>query len=347
MTTGAIKNAGDFLIHERGLELLESVLDRPKLTSVARWKPADPDLVASSTAVIACGGPGLRRGLVSDTYMPAGQALEAGRPVVFLGVGWGSTAGVSLDGHTAEAVRAVQRSTGLISVRDPITERRLAAATGCSSTMTGCPAWYDLERFGERLARSDDVSRILFTPPASPRFLTQAEAVIGALSDRFAAADRTIVLHRGRPSAPAVQDSYRAPRSVARSVAHQLLYRRFERSARRLGWNVIDISGATPSRDLYGSTDLHVGYRVHAHIQTLSLRRPSVLIAEDIRGIGQFAALDDSYWLIAGAASAADIVGAVDLEVRDAGSSELGVAKMKATWPVMRSFVARIGQAIG
>jgi hypothetical protein len=36
--------------------------------------------------------------------------------------------------------------------------------------------------------------------------------------------------------------------------------------------------------DHYASTDLHVGYRLHAHILTSSLSKPSLLLAEDGRG---------------------------------------------------------------
>jgi len=36
----------------------------------------------------------------------------------------------------------------------------------------------------------------------------------------------------------------------------------------------------------YPQCDLHVGYECHAHVSMFRLRRPSVLIAEDARGVG-------------------------------------------------------------
>ena len=47
----------------------------------------------------------------------------------------------------------------------------------------------------------------------------------------------------------------------------------------------IDISGTIENfQNLYMKTDLHIGYRVHAHIFSMSINKPSVLICEDGRG---------------------------------------------------------------
>ena len=40
-------------------------------------------------------------------------------------------------------------------------------------------------------------------------------------------------------------------------------------------------------RELYLNCDLHIGYRVHAHLFCLSQRIPSILVSEDYRGVGQ------------------------------------------------------------
>ena len=53
------------------------------------------------------------------------------------------------------------------------------------------------------------------------------------------------------------------------------------------GVRVVDISGGLDRMlELYASADLHVGYRVHAHVLMPSRRKPSLLIAEDGRGSG-------------------------------------------------------------
>lgn len=54
-----------------------------------------------------------------------------------------------------------------------------------------------------------------------------------------------------------------------------------------LNIRVLDSSVSCDKLDVYKDFDLHVGYRLHGHIKSLSVGVPSILIAEDFRGIGQ------------------------------------------------------------
>lgn len=54
---------------------------------------------------------------------------------------------------------------------------------------------------------------------------------------------------------------------------------------REAGLEVADVSGALDGMlALYGGADLHVGYRVHAHVLMTGWGKASVLVAEDGRG---------------------------------------------------------------
>jgi len=67
------------------------------------------------------------------------------------------------------------------------------------------------------------------------------------------------------------------------AVADQPLHRWVV--GRGIAWR--DISGTAEGMlDLYGNCCLHIGFRVHAHLLCTSLRRPSILLAEDSRGFG-------------------------------------------------------------
>ena len=44
---------------------------------------------------------------------------------------------------------------------------------------------------------------------------------------------------------------------------------------------VIDVSYDEKKIDMYLDFDLHIGYRVHAHIYFLSKSKPSILLHED------------------------------------------------------------------
>lgn len=59
----------------------------------------------------------------------------------------------------------------------------------------------------------------------------------------------------------------------------------------RRGVDVRDLSYSCEGFSAYNECDLHVGFRVHAHIYNLSQRIPSVLIEEDGRGWGAVEAL--------------------------------------------------------
>ena len=50
--------------------------------------------------------------------------------------------------------------------------------------------------------------------------------------------------------------------------------------------NIVDITGSVEGFKVYDDCDLHIGFRVHAHIYNLSNRHLSILIEEDGRGAG-------------------------------------------------------------
>jgi len=49
---------------------------------------------------------------------------------------------------------------------------------------------------------------------------------------------------------------------------------------------VINLSGGAENLDYYKTVDMHIGFRLHAHIYCLRIRKPSVLAAEDSRAGG-------------------------------------------------------------
>ncbi|WP_346961698.1 hypothetical protein [Clostridium sp.] len=56
--------------------------------------------------------------------------------------------------------------------------------------------------------------------------------------------------------------------------------------AEELGFEIEDLSYDLDKMAVYDESDLHIGYRVHAHIYCLSHRVKSILIHEDGRGEG-------------------------------------------------------------
>src|SRR4029453_7482424 len=88
-------------------------------------------------------------------------------------------------------------------------------------------------------------------------------------------------------------------------------------AATALGFKVIDAAFDLSRIAFYKNADLHVGYRVHAHLAFVSYRRPSLLIAEDGRGLGQAETLGDEYRIRAGhSETVAQVVEALSKEER-------------------------------
>lgn len=56
--------------------------------------------------------------------------------------------------------------------------------------------------------------------------------------------------------------------------------------ARNIGVEIKELFGDVDNLDFYDEMDLHIGYRLHAHIACLRKRKPSVLLVEDARSYG-------------------------------------------------------------
>jgi hypothetical protein len=113
--------------------------------------------------------------------------------------------------------------------------------------------------------------------------------------------------------------------------------------ARARGYRVLDAAYDLGALAAYDDADLHVGYRVHAHLDFLSRRRPSLLVSEDGRGRGQnltFGAAD----LVAGARNLVAQVDRLLAGEVDSGypATAAAVAEIERTWPTMRDTVAQL-----
>jgi predicted regulator of Ras-like GTPase activity (Roadblock/LC7/MglB family) len=108
------------------------------------------------------------------------------------------------------------------------------------------------------------------------------------------------------------------------------------------GWRAISVAdGLDRFEKVYSEADLHLGYRVHSHIFSLSNRSASILVNEDTRGVGQVQTLGGEI-LMAGA-GAKPILKAVETHLVTKGANSAnGVAVMKGTFPTMVKFLESI-----
>ena len=147
---------------------------------------------------------------------------------------------------------------------------------------TGCPAIYSESDVGSGVFVGKDVKRIVFSLGAPGQMsdddMRQHKDVAHMLKLTFPTAEVVVAAHHASNPLEYV----RAYNGVPPNLWFELI-----EYFRRSGFKVIDISGRLESMlNLYSSADLHVGYRVHAHILMTSWKKASVLIAEDGRGSG-------------------------------------------------------------
>lgn len=283
----AIKNVGDSLIYERGMNLLRFAAPHASFVEGCGWRRLDETFdvafIRGVRRIIVPGGPGIRPEMRTVyPYLP--EAIERGIPVSFLGVGCRyAPAAVPddacrLDAATVADLGHVARD-GPVGVRDYLT-RRLVERAGVPAQVNGCPAWYDLNAIERRPEMPPRFDVVAFTPPAGPAYLAQAIAMLRELRRLLPCAAIMVGFHRGITA-----DRHTGTDEAGRNAE-------FLRVAVDLGCTAEDLAGPAERLRAYDGCRLHVGYRVHAHLHFTSRHLPSVLVAEDVRGIGALHALD-------------------------------------------------------
>jgi polysaccharide pyruvyl transferase WcaK-like protein len=293
--TGAKNNAGDFLIKERVFALLREQRPDRDLVDFNAWEPFTPEKLAAANgaaAVVLAGGPALRRDIHPGIYplVPNLNALQA--PVVTLGIGWKPALGSWQDVHTYplgddahRLLRLAGAKGALSSVRDYHSLAVLQRYGYTNFVMTGCPALYRSDRIGKTPAplAAGTIKRIGFSLGVGfVRFRAlekQMQDAILEIRKLFPQAELTAAFHH------ALSDDFLKTPGANRELL--AAHKRFAAWLDGQGIAYRDISGGVePMVAFYRDCDLHVGYRVHAHIFMMSESRPSILIAEDGRGKG-------------------------------------------------------------
>lgn len=287
--SGARKNAGDYLITERCEKLLCSVYD----DAVFFEYPINEDLskhvdeINANDLIVVPGGP-----VSTNEYpncVPIVQDLTMiKRPMIGIGLGWygkndtlKEIYSYKLSDETKRYLTKLSKQ-GMLSCRDWYTVRAFRNNGILKPIMTGCPAWYDMDYIGKSTVRSNIsslIKRISVSDPARIENRTLVIPIIDYLQKKFPNAKIDYIFHRGIQS-----DKFTGKLSGASNnkIKEELI---------RRGVDVHDISYSSDGLMLYDSCDLHVGFRVHAHIYCLSHRGISILIEEDGRGAGVNSAL--------------------------------------------------------
>lgn len=281
--TGAKKNLGDFLITERALRLLNYVAPEYDYILMPHWeKFSDLSYVNNSKGIIILGGPGFQENMFPGVYKLTDNLDDITVPIYTLGAGWkgfpGDKVTEKLYNFTSSARKLLKKmntTTAGMSCRDYQTLRVVNRAGYRNITMTGCPVWYDIPSIGIKDVKKQNSNKIVFTPAQELRFSDQSKNIMNLLKNKFADKEVIVSFHRG---VGAVDDFTK--------VEDANNTQKLSDYALSLGFKVEDVSFDLEKINFYDNCDLHIGYRVHAHIYFLSKRLPSILLHEDGRGNG-------------------------------------------------------------
>ena len=290
LLSGAVKNAGDFLITKRSIELLLDVLPNVHITTYIRnsvLSAGQVEEINGMDSIIIAGGPYYKWDLYPQS-MPLVNDLSELKPKVFMmGGGWyGNTASPSevfhykFSEHSRRLLNRAMNDTRILGCRDFYAVKVLKANGINDVLMTGCPAWYDINKICERINFTGDVNKIAISDPADIiHFGNQSLEVAKYLKKRFPTAEIKYLFHRGMS-----QDLY-TDFDTAKKIEC------LKKQLNEIDIPYYDIAYSDTGFQMYNDCDLHVGHRVHAHIYSLSQRICSILIEEDSRGAGANEAL--------------------------------------------------------
>lgn len=282
----SISNSGDFLIEERMNSLVKKTFPCADIEfingledALAEGKEHEYDMI------FAGGGPYYDDRIVEDIFLPFFHKIICGRTRIHI-IGAGvygedfSDKGIYQKkfGDTAmQFFKSIEKNGGTFGCRDEISWRVMKNNGLSNVYITGCPAWYDFSFIDQVDVKMDKkISKIVISDPGVTKCkeeqecrAMQAVSVINEIRTLFPEAEIRFTFNNG------ILTKY--SRRCNEIIRNHLIHKDIA---------YYDMSGDAAMFNVYNDADIHVGFRVHSHIYSLSRRIPSILIEEDLRGYG-------------------------------------------------------------
>lgn len=299
LLTGSKSNAGDYLIKHRAKKILELLRPDRNFFDFDAWEKFDSqklNIVNNSKALVLLGGPSLQNGMFPSIYRLVDDLAEITAPVTTMGVGWKSTRGNWSDTYnyplSRQSIALLKKcsQSGLpLSVRDYQSQSVLQNKGFENVLMTGCPAYYELNEIDTLPKSVCELKNIAFSLGVSfidsPSMESLMKEQILCLQERYTDKSFKVVFHHSLDL-----DKFMSNHGSTRK--HISSHLRFKSWLDKNGVESVDISGSAENLiNFYRDIDLHIGYRVHAHIFLNSIGKLSILISEDGRAKGSASAI--------------------------------------------------------
>lgn len=295
LLTGSKNNAGDFLIKYRAKQLFQVIRPDRDLVDVDAWKERDEQLLKifnGAQAVILMGGPALVPDMYPRVYKVLGNIDDIKVPIVTMAVGWRAYPGewpqtysYKFNEQSLKLLKRIEHSGYQSSVRDYHTLNVLLHQGFHSFVMTGCAALNDFNFIGKPYEAVPVINKVAFSLGVAFTKNDEHEhnfkKLVTGLHTKYKDKQFEVVFHHSL-------DELKFNQAYSKKDKFLKKHHDFTQWLSECGINYTDISGSAENLiNYYNQVDLHIGYRVHAHIYMSSVNRLSVLISEDGRGKAQ------------------------------------------------------------
>lgn len=268
-TSGEFSNAGNYLIYERGMDLLNAYLGHIfEFVYIERDYPFSNDF----NGLIILGGPLITKKLHKQSKNIYESIQNKDIPVFCLGLGV-SYGTYSLDDESIRFWKHLYTTSKLFSVRDEVTQE-LLKKYDINAELTGCPALFNLKNLEKNVdfVRESEINKIAVTVPylsirhfSSIKTLLLTSYFLFLLKIKFNQKELGVIFQHGYPN-------------IATKFIRKL--------ANMFGMDTHDLVGKNLDSTTLRKYDICIGARLHAHIYFLSLNKPSFLLDIDRRTEG-------------------------------------------------------------
>lgn len=266
-------NVGDKLLEEQTKNLIRKETDVKDFQVYFRHRDftSTVERLNEASAIILPAF-AIREPVYPDTYRLTDELEDITSPLIPLAANWSHYPGDAESNSSltySEMTRSflnrlnAQDELSKFTARDVFT-KRILERHGIETTLVGDLAWYHEEYLGEPMRTTRGINHVVMTTPHNAHYLDQAIGLMDMLVEEFPDSTLTCSFHSSLSSSDRV----------------------LRAEAEDRGFEIVLASHDTDNIEFYDDCDLHVGYRLHGHLSFLRRRLPSVLIAEDGRGIG-------------------------------------------------------------
>lgn len=288
------QNVGDKLIEQRTKELIQKEKGDVNFLTIFREENLEPflDQINSSRALLMPAFPIRDTPMYPGVYRLIDDLSKIKVPMIPIGANWNTYPGdeesrttLLYSKETIDFLSYINNQVEVISCREYYTIDILRKHNFSNAIMTGDPAWYLIPSLGKPMYRPNKIKRLVFSPPLSAYYLDQAKSVMFMLANLFPESEITCAFHLFDADSYK-EENVKTENSAALNPEVTAKNRAIREYAVSLGFKVKEMAGDLNNLEYYQNCDLHVGYECHAHLNFFSRRIPSVLIAEDARGVG-------------------------------------------------------------